>query len=67
MAGFLIFYWIFSTLFTVGVVCSEHEHFKKADILLLILMSPYMLPAALGLCISLSAKYLEQLAKHKKK
>jgi hypothetical protein len=66
MIAFLIFYWIFSALFTVGIVCSEHEHFKKADILLLIPMSPFILPATLGLWISLSAKYLEQIAKHKK-
>ena len=67
MTALLIFYWVFSVLFLIGVVCAEHEHFKKVDILLLILMSPFMLPIALGLGLSFSAKYLEQIVKHKKK
>lgn len=67
MIAFLIFYWIFSICFVVGIISIEEKSFTKSDILGLILISPFALPVTLGMWIALSSKYLEQIAKHKKK
>lgn len=66
MIAFLIFYWIFSIWFAIGIIYAEQESFTKSDILVLILISPFVLPVALGMWVELSCKYLEQIAKHKK-